>query len=178
METLELQALLREKHGSDNPLFQEDLYLTAIKAALGSPCQKMGFGVPIVHKGKLVSVTTNKPLDVMKHVCEPTCIRFEIASRTESMLGACNHAEEWALDKIRRLGLDPQECKLYVAGVRKDGTPWIKKEPTFSCIRCANQLYRAHIGAVLVPFIDHWAEISAEELMMHALPYATQQKTT
>ncbi len=177
METQALKQMLREKHGSTNPLFEDEVYLMAMQAAFQSPCQKMGFGVPIEHKGKIIAVTHNMPMHVMNHVCDPKCIRFEIPSRTESMLGACNHAEEWALDEIRKRGVNPAECKIYVAGIRKDGTPWIKNEPTFSCIRCANQLYRARIGGLFMPVVDRWVEVSYETLMEQALPYATGKKT-
>lgn len=168
--------MLIEKHGSDNPLFHDDLYLQAIETAMTTECQKLGFGVLVIHKGKIVAKTSNKPMDITRHICQPRCIRFDIPSRTESMLGACNHAEEWALDAIRDLGLNPSECVFYEAGIYPNGKPWIKPDASFSCVRCANQMYRARLGGIFVAVVDRWVSVPVDTLMKEALPFATLQK--
>jgi len=85
---------LAKKISGNNQIFNDEIYKKCFYAALDSACQKMWFGCVIVHNKDVVYEGCNKTIESLKPLCEPTCIRFSITSRTESMIGACGHAEE------------------------------------------------------------------------------------
>ena len=164
------------KEITQNPLFNDQIYQKCYENALSSPCQKMHFGAVMVKAGEVVAESYNKIIEELKSLCEPTCIRQTITSRTESMLGACGHAEEWLLAETRNGGIDPKECDLYIAGVEINGMPWIKAEPEHTCLRCAVQMNHAGIKSVRVPVIDKWICISTSQALITAKAYATGEK--
>ncbi len=161
----------------DNQIFANDIYRRCFYQALDSTCQKMKFGCVITHNGKIVYEGYNQKIDALKSLCEPKCIRLGITSRTESMLGACGHAEEQGLWQIVHDRLPTEECELYIAGIYPSGLPWLKKEPEHTCLRCAVQMHYAKIKLIYVPVIDHWEGITAEQALKTAKAYATQEKT-
>ncbi|MDO8574807.1 MAG: hypothetical protein Q7R61_00820 [bacterium] len=160
----------------DNPLFDDPTYKRCFYMALDSPCQKKKFGCVIVHNGVVVYEGFNHAIRALKSLCEPKCIRLNIASRTESMLGACGHAEEWGIWRVIRCGIPISECALYVAGINPDGLPLINKQTEFTCLRCAVQMYNADIRSIYVPVIDHWGWVFPERAIETARAYATGEK--
>lgn len=160
-----------------NPLFDDPIYKECFDQAMQSSCQKMRFGAVMSRNGEIVADAKNDKIDELRSLCEPTCIRFGITSRTESMLGACGHAEEWVLKKTRDKGIDPKECDLYIAGVKMNGFPWFKTEPVHTCLRCASQMKFAELKSIQVPVIDKWVGISPSEALRSARQYATGEKS-
>jgi len=161
---------------NNNPLFDDPIYKQCFYMALDSPCQKKKFGCVIVRNREVVYEGFNKTIKPLKSLCEPKCIRLNIASRTESMLGACGHAEEEGIWRVIRCGIPIGECALYVAGINPDGLPLIKKQTEFTCLRCAVQIYNANIRSIYVPVIDHWEWIFPERAIETARAYATGEK--
>lgn len=165
-----------------NSLFYNHVYQKCLYNALDSPCQKMRFGTVIVHQPsastyEFISEGCNKTIEPLKSLCEPTCIRFKIPSRTESMIGACSHAEEGALWNAVKMRIPLSECNLYVAGIYPNGLPYIKKENEFTCLRCAVQIYHSGIKNVFVPVVSGWQSLSGEECVKTAIAYATRLKS-
>lgn len=154
-----------------NPLFSDPIYQKCFEVAQTSSCKKMRFGCLIAHD-KLTVEASNKTIEPLQHLCEPECIRSRIKSRTESMIGACGHAEEWALKEARKRDFPLDQCSLYIAGFQIDNTPWIKQRPEHTCIRCATQMFMAQIGKIYVPVIDRWEAINPEEALKTAISYA------
>ncbi len=173
-------ALLRlavENQISPNPLFSNRLYQMCFESAQTSECQKMKFGCLVVYKGKVVARTSNKTIEALRHLCKPECIRFKIQSRTESMIGACGHAEEWALWETTKLGIPLKDCSFYIAGFDgKTNQPWIKKANEHTCLRCAVQMHMAGVGKIYVPFIDRWGLVTSEEAVKASVAYALKEK--
>jgi len=165
------------KARSSSPLFDDDIYQKCYVAALDSPCKKMKFGCVVVRNNEIVYEGNNHTIPELRSQCDSGCIRHSITSRTESMLGACGHAEEWALWKLVERKIPLSECELYIAGFYSDGYPWIKKTPEHTCMRCAVQMYHAHLANIYVPVADGWAQLSTEEALHTALLYATKEKT-
>ncbi len=173
----------------DAGLFGDSFYRACLTAAYASPCKKMGFGAAIVHsvhtkEARIVAVKNNQPIDCLRDMCEPECIRLRITSRTESMLGACGHAEEWALQYIHQNGLLMAECGLCVAGVDASGTPLLKDKAEFTCLRCAVAMHLAGLGGVYVPVRSpddpthhSWYSLSTAECIATAKEYALRHKT-
>jgi len=155
-----------------NQIFDDEIYRRCFYAALDSECQKMRFGCVIVHNGEIVYRGCNKKIEALKCLCEPKCIRFGITSRTESMLGACGHAEEQGLWNVVRRGIPISECELYVAGFYPSGIPWIKERIEHTCLRCAVQMHYANIIYVLVPVHDRWEMSTPNEALKTARSYA------
>lgn len=165
----------------NNPLFGDKIYRRCFNAALESRCQKMWFGCVIVRDVadddyEVAYEGCNQTIGPLKSLCEPECIRFKIQSRTESMLGACGHAEEFAIWEMVKRGVPLRTCELYVAGFHTNGMPWFKNAPEHTCLRCAVQMYNAGIRKIYVPVVDRWVGITPEEALETARAYATQEK--
>lgn len=178
--TLERYKLLSwriaQAENAGNALFENDVYRACYMAAMGSPCKKMRFGCVLTRGGEIVSATCNVTIEGMKDLCEPECVRLKIKSRTESMIGACGHAEEFALWHAARDGIRTTECDLYVVGVRMNGSPWLKERAEHTCLRCAVQMHNAGIARVFVPVRDRWESITTEKAVTQASAYATGEK--
>ncbi len=174
-----LMLRLTAEIGSNNVIFRNPLFYDCLFTALDSPCQKRKYGCIILHKGELVAEACNSTIEPLKVLCQPTCIRFNIQSRTESMIGACGHAEEQAMEQVIRKGIPLCQCELYVAGLdTKTAKAFVKSERDFTCIRCATQIWLHGVGAVYVPVSHRWEKMSAEETVRTAKAYALREKTT
>jgi hypothetical protein len=92
------------------------------------------------------------------------------------MLGACGHAEEFAMKIARDNGIPLKECDLYVAGVEGSGLPYIKQVAEHTCLRCSVQMYYAELKSINVPVKDRWESLSPQEALRTAARYATQEK--
>ncbi len=168
---------LAQAENAGDALLEDDLYRRCYTAAMGSPCGKMRFGAVLMHRGEVVAEACNGTIDPLKGLCEPTCIRLSIASRTESMIGACGHAEEFAVWDAVRQGIPPSECDLYVAGVRMNGAPWMKERAEHTCLRCAVQVHHAGIRRIFVPVAGRWESVTTIEALQQAKAYATGEKS-
>lgn len=172
-----LLAFRLAKHlSNDNKLFDDPIYRACFETALESECQKMKFGTIITHNGNIVYQGHNKVIEELRSLCEPVCVRFSITSRTESMLGACGHAEELGLWEVAKKNISLNECDLYIAGFYPNGMPWIKKEPEHTCLRCSVQMNNAEVKTVYVPVIDRWEGITSSKALETAKAYATKDK--
>lgn len=163
--------------GGNIPLFDDEIYTRCLKLALLSNCQKGKYGCVVMKGNIIVAETQNIIMGPCKDWSTPQCIRMNIPSRTESMLGCCAHAEELALAKIRDRLCDPSQCGFYIAGFRSNGLTYVKSRYDFTCLRCAVQLYLHHAGKIFVPLKDRWGYLTAEEAISTAKQYATQAKT-
>jgi len=159
-----------------SPMFDDTIYRGCFEAALESDCQKFHVGCVIKQGGTTIVATANTKNPILEGMCTPTCIRLGITSRTESMLGACDHAEERALDYLIDNRIDPATCEFYVAGFAPGGIPGKRASPEFTCLRCANQLVRRHLKAINVECGDAWNAITAVDALKQSVAYALQQK--
>jgi len=170
-----LRWRLEERLASGNGLFLDERYKKCFFEAHESPCQKMRFGCLAESKHSSWRATYhNQPLPILKHVCEPTCVRLGIRSRTEQMLGACLHAEEMALDDLR--GRPTDHYRFFIAGFHADGRPYFKDAAEHTCLRCSLQLYRAGANEINVPVRDHWEAVTGEQAVLSAYAYACGEK--
>ena len=162
----------------ENNLFEDLIYRAGFDAAIDSPCQKMKFGSVAVYQGNQILATAyNDHNPVTKDLCEPRCIRFDIPSRTESMIGGCDHAEELVMDKVREIGVSLKEISIYIVGLDQKNLPWMRTEAEHTCIRCSSQMYRAKVGSIVVPVKDKgWVNISPQAALESAKLYALQIK--
>lgn len=171
-----LRINVAKELSGNNPLFMNEVYRECLALALQSNCKKGKYGCVVEYENGFVAKTYNKMLDPLSDWCQNECIRSRIPSRTESMIGACGHAEEFALQEIIiNRKLEPRYCHLYVAGFRSSGLAYIKPEPDFTCIRCAVQLYM-HDVHVYVPCKDDWSHLTAKEALQSAKKFALQEK--
>ena len=173
---------IAKAENAGNALFDDDnvngaLYRTCYMAAMGSPCQKMRFGSVLMRQGEVVSVASNATIEPLKALCEQRCVRLSITPRTESMIGSCGHAEEFAIWDAVKQGIRPSECDLYVAGVRMNGAPWLKERAEHTCLRCAVQMHNAGIQRVFVPVGGRWESVTTAEAIAQAKAYALGEKS-
>ena len=152
-------------------------YERCIELARLSPCQKLGFGALLIdpmYPEVIVAEGYNEPILPLAGDCIPDCCRFNIPSRTQSMMGACGHAEEaclWtAVRHLRANNIDLFE--MYVAGVNAVGHPLVKKNFTYTCIRCAVQIYQAGIRGINVWINDSWHFVPAFDAVKQSREYA------
>lgn len=160
----------------ENPLLNDPLYKECFFEALESGCQKLWVGVILMHNGRIVSRGNNHPVPELAHLCQSSCIRFGIQSRTESMIGACGHAEEFAIWSAIHSGINPRECDIYVALIGTDGLPRFRKEAANTCLRCAMLMHFAGIKNIYVDVKDRWEKIENGKEIQHALNYALGEK--
>lgn len=156
----------------------EKLYDECLELAKESGCKKMGFGAILVdmNEEKIIARSNNSPIGPLQYLCETECIRNQIPSRTESMVGACAHAEERCLWAAAQTGVDLSRCELYIMGVRADGESLVKEGLEFTCIRCATHMYLSGVRGVNVWYQEAWHLIPSEIALEQATPYALQAK--
>ncbi|MBI4141193.1 hypothetical protein HY485_05140 [Candidatus Woesearchaeota archaeon] len=154
----------------------DKIYEACFYAALDSPCQKLRFGCVAVKDGGIVASGCNKTIEPLKHLCEPTCIRMGIQSRTESMIGACGHAEEFVIYSLVKKGIPLNECDFFVAGVFPNGLPIPEDNTDYSCLRCGVQMYNAGVRSVAGPMNGVWIPLPMEQALKSAVAYALKQK--
>lgn len=172
-----LLRLAIENRIRKNPIFSNDIFKTCFETALDSECKKMKFACLVFYKNILVVKTFNKTLEPLKELCQPECIRFKIISRTESMIGACGHAEEWAIWETINKKISLDDCSFYIAGFNgKDNTPWIKSEEEHTCLRCSVQMYMAKVGKIYVPVNDDWEVLTPETAIKTSIAYTMKEK--
>lgn len=169
---------LAKKIHESNPIFTDRTYKRCFFTALDSPCQKMKFGCAVIYDGQIIHTASNGFIEPLKTLCEPKCIRLSLASRTESMLGACGHAEEFALWEMVRCGIQLNKCDFYIAGIYPNGLPWLEREAgDHTCLRCSVQMNFARVRKIWVPYYNHgWINLSTEQAVKSSLAYATREK--
>lgn len=170
---LRLLPLLLPNH----KLFRDSQYRLCIEEALWSPCQKKGVGAVLISGGEVLCAAHNRTIPGLESLCTPTCIRFSIPSRTESMLGSCGHAEERVLWEAANLGLDLRQCEIFVAATTANGLPENRLFPEFTCLRCAVAMHYARLKAVNVAYHDEWIRQTPAEALASARAYALGRKT-
>lgn len=163
--------------GTSVPLPQDPIYQECLRQARLSPCQKKGVGAVLVDSRRTILATDyNQPITGLESLCQPNCIRFTIPSRTESMIGACGHAEErllWNAKNIHFLHV----CELYVAAVTAAGLPEKRQFSEFTCLRCAVAMHYAGVAAVNVAFNgERWVRQTAQDALASAKEHALGKK--
>ena len=161
---------------NNNPLMNDSLYQICFSSALDSPCQKMKFGCVITRDHDIVYSGCNKIIEPLAPLCEGRCIRLDIPSRTEPMIGACGHAEELAIWSAIHKGIPITQCELYIAGLYSNCLPWFKSETEHTCLRCAVQQYHAKLKMIYVPVNNRWEGITPEQALLTARDYAIRQR--
>ncbi len=161
---------------SPNALFSDPLYKECFLAATDSHCQKMRFGCIAQQDGVTVASNANDTNELLAYLCESDCIRNKIQSRTESMIGACDHAEERTLDALLENGIPASQTDLYIAGFKTGWVPYIKTAAEHTCLRCANQMERRHVKGIYVPVIDRWEFVDPKDAVRQAAAYALGEK--
>ena len=155
-----------------------------IEEARKSDCAKMGFGVVVVAEDKsghamIVHSTCNSKQTALYGFCEGyDCVRFRVPSRTQSLIGACAHAEEKAIWYMihNRPAIPLHSISLFVAGVRPNGTPYERMGTEWTCLRCGIIMNFAGIKSV-----NFWDEcelvsIKPEDAVRQAVGYALGEK--
>jgi deoxycytidylate deaminase len=160
----------------NNPLLHDPIYQNCFSSALDSPCQKMKFGCVITHNNYIEYVGCNETIKPLAPLCEGRCIRLDIPSRSEPMIGACGHAEELAIWSVIHKGIPITECNLYVAGLYSNCLPWFKSETEHTCLRCAVQQYHAKLKMIYVPVNNRWEGLTPEQALVTARDYAMRQR--
>ena len=161
------------------PITPNEIYRLCLIEARRTDCSIMGFGcVAINADGTLLGIGHNARHQSLAKFCEDKCIRRSIPSRTQSMLGACRHAEENVIFELIRQGYVMKEVDLYIAGVRSDGEPYKKMNDEFTCLRCAVLMENAQVRSINVwnSTLLIWTKIKPFDAVQMAMGYALQQK--
>lgn len=157
------------------PFFRPGTLLEqCIKMAERSDCKKLRFGVVVMRDDVILSRGYNTPLMNTRFMCEGACVRESIPSRTNSMVGACAHAEERAIMALLNDGQVVDGAEVYVAGIDSNGFLLDKTRDDYSCLRCATFMSHANIQAVHVFRTDfrEWVRIPMRQAVVQAHQYA------
>lgn len=124
------------------------------QTALLSDCAKLRFASAVVEIDSLRTCQfdaltpvkvwgwgVNRRVDELAHVCQPTCIREKMTSRTRPYVGACTHSEENAIWNTvhgaqKTPALPENNGWVAVMGITNDDAPLILPD-WWTCIRCA-----------------------------------------
>lgn len=166
------------------------IYDSCIRAAEASDCSKMKFGAVLVpshpHSSGLGCLAScNRRMPPLAYLCEETCIRMTMQSRTDGLIGACAHAEEQVLWAAKSLGYDLRDAALYVGGFdpRSLGKAW-RSTRRWTCLRCAIAMWHSGIAKVMVPVTApdthngwQWEGILIPDAMRDAVDFAMGKAT-
>ncbi len=162
-----------------NDFFSQDvIYKECLVQARCSPCQKMGKGSVVTDDtGKILFADHNRFIEGLEYLCAGKCIRLDMPSRTDGMIGSCGHAEEVLLIKAATAGHELSELHVYVATVGPDGEPYNERpRPEFTCLRCSVQMVNAGLGSVNVVFNGAWHRQTPVEAVKSSAAYALGEK--
>ena len=163
------------------PTLQLRLLDSCRRVAASSDCKKRRFGALAVHvvdavEFRGVAEAANQQCAALAHLCAERCIRESIASRTDSMIGACLHAEERVIWEAIRGDSRPSALSIFVAGLDAEGELAEKSVSDFSCIRCATLFYLAGIRDINIWYQGQWWAIPPSEAMQQAVRYALGER--
>jgi len=151
----------------------ETIFEICIDEAKKSPCPKRKFGAVLVKDGEILGIECNRFVPGMEFICQDRCIRLNMPSGVDSMVGSCGHAEEWLIYEALKNGINIEGSDIYVAGILGDGTYLKKSEPAFYCMRCAMAMLRVGISGVFVPKIEGgWHYLSSNDAIQSAYNFA------
>lgn len=163
----------------------QSIYEACLTEARCSDCAKAKFGAVLVlghpHASGIGGLAAcNHRIPPLAHLCDPTCIRLDIPSRTDGLVGACAHAEETVLWAAKNLGVDLRDAALFVGGLDNEGNPWRRKGMRWTCLRCAIAMWHAGLRKVIVPVYESdtsiewlWVAILVENALRDAVDFAT-----
>jgi hypothetical protein len=139
-------------------------YKRCLELAEMSPCAKRGFGCILLKEGQRPIETYNWKIQCAQEICQPECIRLQMHSGSDPLIGSCGHAEELAIwGSVEQCG-SAKDAELYIAGVMKPGNePLIVTAPMFYCMRCATAMYYAEVRGVNVWIEGRWVFMTAQE---------------
>lgn len=121
-------------------------------------CRKMRFAAAFLdEKNRMVTRSQNKRMTAVipgsgERLCTATsCIRDQITSRTEAVMGDCGHAYFWGIKELWDAGWGNEQIKglkKYEAGFNLKSKnnpdvfyePWVGKESTYTCPYCITVL--------------------------------------
>ena len=144
-----------------------------IKNAEMSDCAKRKFGVVATMQDRVLGYSCNHRLPHHRFLCDGECIRSKIDSGTDSMLGACGHAEESLMWSLCSEGYSNYD--LWVIQV-KDGLIVPKTECSFYCARCSTAMYYAQVRGVWVYVVDHFEFLTTKEAIKSSYEFALGEK--
>jgi len=192
-KTVERYVVLREKvEGllNSNPLFTDQKFQHAWELAFSgeSVCPKMRFACSVYDKaGNLVTESTNKLFTVSfgkKRDCSldgSECGRMNILSRVDATVGDCGHAPIWCLKQVFDLGLKPRDLPMldfYEGGFHPDGSPWWRKEASYTCTYCENMFAIFGLDKIYGAFDGAWHPLWTKDSLYSSPEYAKGLKKT
>lgn len=166
-ETLEIPDILKDP-----------LYIRCLSLAALSKGQKERYGSLLVRDGEVLGQGYNR------------AIAHQSFGRLERIIrmGYANHAEVEAMnDALQSLDVERLDgCDIYVAGYfpkptedfEQPGRLFLKEEPSYSCVLCANHFENYNIRNVYVPMQQGWTALSVAEAKSKAKGFSscTHQK--
>ena len=133
---------------NSNPIFTNEIFHKCWEVAFSeSKCLKMKFGAVVYDKNKLIASCSNRLMTEQfgkSRFCSldgSSCARMNIQSRMDATIGDCGHAPIWCLKQVFDMGYKPSDLPkldFYEAGFYPDGTPWMRKEASYTCAYCEN----------------------------------------
>lgn len=144
-----------------------------VSTAKFSNCHKRRFGALAIKNNTVLGLSANNKLPHHKHLCKQGCIRTTIPSRTDSMIGACGHAEEQIIWMLANRIVD---YDLYVLQIDQNDNIIYKDGLDFSCVRCATAMYYGKVRGVWLLLDYGFGFIPTAKAIQTAYYYALGKK--
>jgi len=190
-DTEKRYLLLKERVNKllySNPIFLDEKFQRCWELAFSAEakCPKMRFACLVYdNHGHLIAEDVNRLMTLQfgtERFCSldgSRCIRLEITSRMDPVIGDCGHAPIWCLRKVFDKGYSPANLHLldfYEAGFYSDGTPWWRKELTYSCLLCETVFAIFGLDKIWGVFEGKWQKLITKDSFYKAAKYALGEK--
>jgi len=152
----------------------DKIYEICLDLAKSSPCQKRGFGCVLTNGIDIISQSNNHDIDTISNLCKPRCIRFDMSSGSDSMIGDCGHAEEHTIwECIKKTG-SAVGTELWVLGVSKPQKE-VLENTKFYCVRCSTLMRYAKVSGVHIHYNNEWHWVTTSEAYATSLEYSIKK---
>lgn len=189
-DTARRSRILRERFVEklhSNPLFLDEKFQRCWELAFSedAKCPKMRFACLVYDRDRLIAQDVNRLMTTQfgrGRFCSldgSRCVRLEMSSRMDPVIGDCGHAPIWCLWRVLDLGYFPKDLPLldfYEAGFYPDGSPWWRKEPTYTCIYCQNVFATLGLDKIWIPLDGQWIKVYTSDSFYDSAPYVRGEK--
>ena len=171
-----------------NNFFSDEKFLLAWETAFSyeATCPKMRFGCLVYASDDvLITKSPNKLFTKRfgkERLCSfdgSRCIRLGIESRMDATLGDCGHGPIWCMKQVFDQGYTPRHLagfNFYEAGFYLDGSPWWRKDMSYSCTYCQNLFAIFGLNKIFGAIDGRWQPLFTKDSLYSSVEYAQGKK--
>lgn len=174
---------------NSEPLYTDQVHMRLWDLAFSkeAKCPKLRFACQVYDGNKLLTESVNSLRTSQfgrERFCSldgTSCIRLSVQSRTDAVLGDCDHSQIWALKDVFQLGYRPSDLHkldFYEAGFNpKDYSPWWgRTESSYTCTYCENFFATFGLDKTIGVFNNRWIPFYTKDSFYSSVSFALGQK--